>query len=361
MRRTIGPDLRSAVATWFEARLYVATAFVITRAVVDRLEPPPTFTPVDDGLLAWDGTWYSQIADVGYLGADDPAVRFFPLWPLLGRFVGWFTGGPDLALVVMANLFALVAGVMLYRLVMLETHDARTAQRAVRILALFPPAFVLVLAYSEALFLVLGLGMVLSLRGHRWVRAAMLGYLAGLTRPVAGLLALSAAVAVWRQRAQRSPLALLSIAAAPAGSLTFLAWSAIALDDWSAPLDRQRELRGDITEPVGRLISAFTDAIRGDEGEAFHLIAALIIIGLTVVAIRSLSADLWAYTLPSTLLLISAENLNSMERYALGAFPLVIAAAIVSRRPVLDRWVPTTSAVGMVAVSVLMFNGVYVP
>ena len=361
MKRVIGPDVRAAASTWLEARLYVATAFVVTDAVVDRLEPPPAFAPVNDGLLAWDGRWYQQIAEVGYADADDPAVRFFPLWPLLGRAVGWITGDPGIALIILANALALVAGVLLYRLVMLETHDTRAARRAVRILALFPPAFVLVLAYSEALFLVLALAMVLSLREHRWTLSALLGYLAGLTRPVASLLALSAAAVVWRSGAQRNPAAVLSIVAAPVGSLTFLVWSAFALDDWSAPLDRQKELRGQITEPVSRLIRAFSDAIQGDEGEAFHLIAAVIIIALTVVAVRSLSTDLWAYTVPSTVLLISAENLNSMERYALAAFPLVIAAAIVSRRPFLDRWLPTASAVGMMAVSILMLNGVYVP
>ena len=361
MRRSFGPDVRAAATSWLEARLYVAAAFIVTDAVVDRLEPPPAFSPINDGLLAWDGTWYRQIAEVGYIDADDPAVRFFPLWPLLGRAVGWVTGDPGIALVVLANLFALLAGVLLYRLVILETHDTRAARRAVRIMALFPPAFVLVLAYSEALFLVLGLGMILSLREHRWVLSALLGYLAGLTRPVAGLLALSAAVVVWRSRAQHTPAALISIVAAPAGTLTFLVWSALALDDWRAPVDRQNELRGEITEPVSRLIRAFRDGIGGDEGELFHLIAALLIIALTVVAVRSLSTDLWAYTVPSTVLLISADNLNSMERYALGAFPLVIAAAIVSRRPVLDRWLPTASAVGMVTVSILMLNGVYVP
>ena len=74
-----------------------------------------------------------------------------------------------------------------------------------------------------------------------------------------------------------------------------------------------------------------------------------------------LSADLWVYTIPSTILLIGADNLNSMERYALGVFPLVIAAAIVSRRPLLDRWVPTASAVALTSVTTLALNGVYVP
>ena len=67
-------DVRVAVPAWLEARLYVAAAFAVTGALVDRLEPPPAFTPLEDGLLAWDGTWYRAIADNGYVDADDPAV-----------------------------------------------------------------------------------------------------------------------------------------------------------------------------------------------------------------------------------------------------------------------------------------------
>ena len=102
--------------------------------------------PVDDGLLAWDGTWYDVIARNGYLDADDPALRFFPLYPLLGRWLGWIGDRPDIALVVVANVAALAAGVLLHRLTLEETGDAAAAQRSARLLALFPSAFVLVLA-----------------------------------------------------------------------------------------------------------------------------------------------------------------------------------------------------------------------
>ena len=52
--RPAGPALRVALAAWAEARIYVAAAYIITTAVVNRLEPPPDFTPVSDG--SWRGT-----------------------------------------------------------------------------------------------------------------------------------------------------------------------------------------------------------------------------------------------------------------------------------------------------------------
>lgn len=354
-------DLTAALTSWTEARLYVATAYITTWAIIDRLEPPPAFSPIDDGLIPWDGTWYRDLAANGY---DDPAleggIRFFPLWPLLGRVFGWIGDRPDVALVILANVLALVAGTLLYRLTVLETGDHGTARRTVRLFSLFPPAFVLVLGYSEALYLSLALGLFLAARHRKWALTAALGFLAGLTRPVAGLLSCAVLIRLWPAD-RRSPGAWLAAASAPLGTLTFLIWAETSHDGWRAPIDAQRDLRGEITEPFSRLVQGLADGFGGDEGELFHTLAAFVFIGLAVVVVRKLSLDLAVYAVLSTLLLVSADNLNSMERYALSVFPLVIAAAIVSRNPRLDRWLPTASAVGLVVVTTLALNGVYVP
>jgi hypothetical protein len=351
----------AALTSWTEARLYVATAYITTWAILDRLEPPPAFSPIDDGLIPWDGTWYRDIAANGY---SDPGleggIRFFPLWPALGRVFGWVGDRPDIALVILANLFALIAGMLLYRLTVQETGDHGTARRAVRLFALFPPAFVLVLGYSEALYVTLALGFVLAVRARRWPGAAALGFLAGLTRPVAGLLSLVAILPTLRTH-RRSPLPWLTVISAPLGTITFLIWAELRHDGWRAPIDAQRELRGEIAEPFTRIVGGLVDGLGGDEGELFHVLAALILIGLAIVVVRKLSLDLALYTGFSTLLLVSADNLNSMERYALSVFPLVIAAAVISRNPRLDRWVPTASAVALTVVTTLALNGVYVP
>ena len=354
--------LRVAVAAWAEARLYVAAAYIITTAVVNRLEPAPDFTPSSDGLLAWDGRWYEAIALSGYADIADPALRFFPLWPVLGRAASWLPGvGAGVALVVLANALALAAGVVLHRLVVEETGDPGLARRAVRLLALAPPSFVLVLAYSEALYLTLAVSVFLLARRGRWWAAAAAGYLAGLTRPVGALLALPAAAHVWQSRSERRAGALVAAVAPIAGAATFLVWAQAALGDGTAPLDRQRELRGEITEPVSRLVRGAWRGAHGDTGELLHFLAAVALVALAVVAARKLSRPMAFYAVPSVVLLLAAENLNSLERYALAAFPLVIAAAVVSRHRRLDRWIVGASGAGMVCLTTLAFHGVYVP
>ncbi len=354
-------DFRAALAGWIEARIYVAAAYVTTLAIIDRLEPSRAFSPVDDGLIPWDGTWYRDLAGLGY---DSPGleggVRFFPLWPLLGRVLGAVGDRPDIALVIAANLLALVAGMLMHRVALQETDDPEISKHAVRIFSLFPSAFVLVLGYSEALFLTLALGFVLCARARNWWATALLGFLAGLTRPVGGLLALPATVRAVRGD-RRSPMAWLAVASAPLGTLTFLVWAERTQGGWRVPIDAQEELRGSVHEPITRIIGALIDGAAGDPGELLHGGAAVILVFLLVVAVRKLSLDLWVYAVPSTILLFAAENLNSMERYALAVFPLVIAAGIVSHRSLLRRWLPTASAVALTVLTVLALNGIYVP
>lgn len=355
------PGPAAALAAWIEARLYVAAAFLVTFSILDRLGPPAPEAPVGDGLLAWDGRWFEAIAADGYGGASDPALRFFPLWPLLGRVLGGLTGIDEgLVLVVLANAAALTAGVLLHRLVVAETGDLDLARRAVRLLALAPPSFVLVLGYSEAMYITLVVAAFLLVRQRAWWAAAGAGYLAGLTRPVGVLLMLPVIHEVIADRAQRRPGALAAAVAPAAGAATFLVWAGLALDDATAPIDRQQELRG-WSEPVSRLFRAAYRGIRGDEGELFHLLAAAIAVGLTAVAVRRLGRHMALYCGANVLVILAADNLNSLERYCLVVFPLVIAAAVLSRDRRIDGWAFTASAAGMVALTALALGGAYVP
>lgn len=355
------PGPAAALAAWIEARLYVAAAFLVTFSILDRLGPPTPEAPVRDGLLAWDGRWFEAIAADGYGGASDPALRFFPLWPLLGRVLGGLTGIDEgLGLVMLANAAALAAGVLLHRLVVAETGDLDLARRTVRLLALAPPSFVLVLGYSEAMYITLVMAAFLLARQRAWWAAAGAGYLAGLTRPVGALLMLPVIHEVIADRAQRRPGALAAAVAPAAGAATFLVWAGLTLDDATAPIDRQQELRG-WSEPVSRLFRAAYRGIRGDEGELFHLLAAAIAVGLTAVVMRRLGRPMALYCAANVLVILAADNLNSLERYCLAVFPLVIAAAVLSRDRRIDGWAFTASAAGMVALTALALGGAYVP
>src|SRR5206468_2888017 len=151
------------------------------------------------GLMSWDADWYRRIATHGYGGLPQRTLRFFPLHPLLGKILSLpLAGHVDWALLLIANAFALVLGALVHRLVMVEKDDSRLAARAAWLIALSPPAFVLVMGYSEPLALSLAVACFLALRSQHWGWAAAAGLLAALTRPVGVLLMIPALVEAGR-------------------------------------------------------------------------------------------------------------------------------------------------------------------
>ena len=58
---------------------------------------------------------------------------------------------------------------------------------------------------------------------------------------------------------------------------------------------------------------------------------------------------------------VTSSNLDSFERYALGAFPLVIAASTLTARRRVEVAVLTVAGAGMLGYSLLAFIGVVVP
>ena len=121
-------------------------------------------------------------------------LRFFPLVPMLAKPFIWVGIPAKAAVLIVSNISALVAGVLVYMLARREGRDAAFATRAAWFLALAPAAFVLVMGYTEGTTLALAIGVFLALRSKRWWVAAGLGVLAGLTRPSGFLLALPALI-----------------------------------------------------------------------------------------------------------------------------------------------------------------------
>ena len=355
---------RPAVLSWLAARLIVTAAFVLVEILDDNggLADP---APADDGLLAWDGRWYEQIADDGYIRGGEE-IRFAPLFPWLGRLLGYLVGDAGLALVLISNAAALLAGMLMAQLVLDRTGSTRHAARAAWAMALWPASFVMAFAYTEALFLVLALGFVLAIgREHFWL-AASLGFAAGLVRPTGAalvILAVPTAYAALRSRQGDRPLARLAPLVSPlVGLVTFMALSARWHGSFWGPTDEQEPLRGDLVDPISRLIRGFGD-LAGDErlGDGLHLPFVIGALALLVVVWVRLDRVEAVYTGVLILVAMSADNWNSFERYLLGAYPVFIALALVTRRSEPDRLWTVASSTGMFALCSLAWIGEYVP
>lgn len=367
--RARGLDLLTgpAVVSWVAARFAVLAALAFARYLVSNLgAADPTGRP-PSGLVGWDASWYLRIIESGYQHLPWESMRFFPLLPLLAKIVSPFLGA-RVALLLVVNLASLGAGILIERLARLETGDRAVASRSAWFLAFLPPAFVLVMGYAESLLILLAVATFLALRRRRWGWAVALGLLAGLCRPLGVLLVLPAAIEAVRDLRRARPgerVARAAAVVAPGvGGLVYLGWSWIAHGDPLRPLRLQQEYdrRGGFENPVTRLGEAAQQLVGGaDLGSGLHFPWAIGFLVLLVVCFRRWPASYGAYAAAVLLVALSAGNLDSLERYGLSAFPLVLALAGVARAGWLERTALVLAACGLTTYATLAFLGAYVP
>ena len=341
-------------------------ATATTRHQLGGDQRPPQYHGVL-GWVSWDGGFYRFIADHGYVASNAEAIRFFPLYPLLGRIVAVPLGGnTDLALFVVAKVSLVVAVWGLHRLVVDEGYPRGAADRSVWFWLLFPGAFVFAWAYSEALLGALAVWGIWALRRQRWWLAAALGLAAGLCRPIGVALAAAALVEVvrhWPPRPSRRVVAqAAAVVAAPVGAVAFCAYSAVQGFGFWAPVTIQDELRSTST-PLHRLWS-LPDTLTGYDAftTGLHVPFVLGFLVLSVVTFRRLPATYGVFAAVVLIAALSAENLNSIERYATSAFPLAVAGALAFEQH--DRLTPAAYAAGgacSVALCALALTGAFVP
>ena len=129
----------------------------------------------------WDGVWFIKIASNGY-AVNDGSVAFFPLYPLLMRWLSIPAGDNFVVSGLLISWISyFVAMWLLYRLVARDFGD-RVAYRSVLFISIFPTAFFWQSVYSESLFLMLSIACIMWAREERWKLAGVAGLLAVLTR-----------------------------------------------------------------------------------------------------------------------------------------------------------------------------------
>lgn len=372
MRRWRGPGgvaLAAALPGWLLARVLVGVGAVVAAVASDQLRPGDRTLQLRQGIFSWDAAFYRDLAQHGYDGVAREGLRFFPLLPIAARALSVpLFGDIGLALILIVNVAALLAGALLYRLAEQELGDRATAQRAAWLLALLPPATVLVAGYAESLLLSCTIGAFLALRRRHWWTAAALGVLAGLCRPMGLVLALPAAFEAcrdlrrtsWPERVSR----LAAIAAPVVGTGLYLGWVQWQRGDWTLPfrLQNTAELRGGIANPLSTVLHAVRSVTNGGGlGEALHLPWIALFAVLLVVCWRRLPGSYTVYAGALLLFALTGHTLGSFERYGLAAFPLVLALAVVLERPRDERIGLVLCAAGLAAFATLELLGAFVP
>ncbi|MEU9231180.1 hypothetical protein [Streptomyces subrutilus] len=301
---------------------------------------------------SWDSVWYLGIAAHGYgrtqmwpsattgTGSIQSDYAFFPLYPVLIRLVGSvLPGGLLPAGILVAWICAAVAAVGVYRIGEWVTGP-RAGLLLVGLWAALPHAVVLSLAYTEALLAALAAWALYALLRERWLWAAGLSVLAGLTRPTG--LAVAAAVSVMAlyailTRRSRAPEVWAAGLLAPAGWAAYVVAVGLRVRD---PLGGyfavQRAWGSRFDFGAGALRSAERVLTGGHVPLATTvtvvLLAAAGLLAMLLVLDRT-PLPLLAYT--AILLLIAyggAGFFESKPRFLLPAFPLLLPVAAVMAR-----------------------------
>jgi hypothetical protein len=379
--------VRESLLPYAVARAVVLGALGLAHFIVNRTHPTTAGVAarVHAGLLGWDAGWYESIARVGYAPLGRQSLRFFPAVPLLTHGIAWLPGLDDgAALVLLANVAAFAATAMLFVLVRRETGAVSVARRAVWVLSLLPAAFVLVMGYAEAVFLVFAIGCFLALRPvaasastasepdtgaprPRFAVAGLLAFAAALTRPIGLLLALAVVcelVRWWPRLGRSERVAGIGAVVAPfVAFVAFLGWAKHTVGDWLAPLrvQLQGSHHGGLSDPAVTLYRDAKGVLHHHVGTALHVPWVILALAVLVVCWRRLPAP---YTLFAAAVLATAlagSNLDSFERYALSAFPLTVAAAVILKPDPVERAVLALLSAGLAGYAMLAFLNLSVP
>lgn len=362
--------------------LLVLAVAVVSAALViagNAYEPSQQQAPdlpdslVVKALTHWDAGWYAEIAKNGYWytpGVQSP-VAYFPLYPMAVRgltFVGvnrWVAGP-------LISFICAVLGLLLFRKWALEVKPS-AANTAFLALLLYPFAeYLYGVMYSDALFLLVGVGAFYMIEKDRPFAAALLGALATACRPVAPALVIGLVLrSLERRRAAGLPMTWRQLVPGLAG-IGFAAYMVFLGFEFHDPLAfaHVQGAPGWEQTPgwhswlkVAWFKSMFprVDPLVGIRLGA-HAAVTLGCLVLSLMTFRRLGVGYGAYCLVCIGIPAAAtKDFQGLGRYAIAAFPLFVAwATILDARPRLRvAWLAGSGAC-LVWLAIALGMGAYV-
>lgn len=306
---------------------YVSFLFTLANFSAERIQGKELIHVWD----RWDTGQFTGVATRGYAGPWQTA--FFPLYPTLERLMRPID--PFIAGLIISNVAYLGVLIVFYRLIRLDFNE-ELAGKSVLALAVFPTAFFFCAAYNESLFLLLVLSFFYCIRTGNFAIAAILGYLAALTRSAGLILVIPYVYECWQQR--RSPLSSLCI---PAGTAFFALCCYIQFKDPLSFSHAQAVWGRHLSLPWMGVWNAAQFVLQGPKisFDAIHnmidISTTLFMLPCVIYCFIRLPKQLWAYSLYVAALYLflllfpgtAPEPLQSFSRFDLELFPVFIMIA----------------------------------
>jgi hypothetical protein len=314
----------------------------------------------------WDTGWYIGIANEGYVYVPEaPAnqqqnIAFFPAYPLAIRYASVLFGRHVLWTGVVISLASFYLALTYFlRLSRDLLKDEEKAVTSVMLLASYPFAVYFSAVYTEGLFLLTLMGAIYHFHNHQLGRAAIWGFICGLTRPNGSLLsivlALMAVAPMWDAVRWRPILPpppgwntiarrLLAAAAPGFGMLAFSAFIYRLTGNpfmWTMQNVAwgrvYRSLDSIVSDRVGYIASNGLYAYASTETiDLFYALAVLLALGAVWPVYRRFGLPFAMFILITILPPMSAGGLLSMGRVTSVLFPVFLwmGAAVPARHRV---------------------------
>lgn len=290
------------------------------------------------GWANMDGQHYLSIAQNGYFQFEQ---AFFPLYPLLIRFLGNLWGGNYLLGALFISHFSFLGSLYIFYKLLKKQFSETVAKWGTVFLLVFPTSFFFAGVYTESLFLFFALGSVYCALNKKWLLAGILVGLASGTRLVGIFLLLVLFYEWWKEKKK----SVLSLLVSLIGSLGLLSYMFYLWRTYADPLlffhvqpafGAGRSGEGIILLPqvFYRYFRIFLTA----DFSYDYLIAAFEIISFALAVLfllrgfKKISPAFQIFAWLSLLTPTLTGSLSSMPRYVLIAFPLFIILANESRR-----------------------------
>jgi hypothetical protein len=399
----LGSNLRAFTLAVFAALLsrvllaavaYGALAFVQSygspeiKGLIDNHGFGASLPQLSAFFSRWDAPHYLDIARFGYTsslsvngGEQHWFIVFYPLYPALTALLKPIFGNEFNAATVLS--WACLAGACywIYRLSLLD-NDRKEARRAVKYLLIFPAAVFLGAPYTESLFLLLSALCLYDLRKRRWWLAGVTAFFAALTRNLGALLAVpflaeaaeSAGLFAdwkiiktwrfWRAFLSRASWALLI----PLAIGVYLLINQVVYGDPLAFLRIQSEHWYQHAQPFfSTVLMTWTNLTASWSSGDREFLWLPQMIGMAAMFVclpfmaRRLRPSYAAYLVVYLIAALTPSWLLSFNRYMMGAVPLFLGIAALTRRKWVDRALTILFVAAMLylAAGFFMWKGVY--
>lgn len=340
----------------------VAITFVLTRAAIILIaelaavaiaQRPGQHTSISTiPILAvwgrWDAVHYLDIAGQGYYGID---MAFFPLYPMLIRFVGGLISSHLVAGLAISNV-ALFFGLLFFYKLVEHQYNRHVAQRAIFYISVFPTAVFFSAIYTESLFFALTVASFYYIRERHWVTAGIIGFFAAMTR-VEGVLLVVPFLIEWFVALRQSSRAdlmswpqekivrpAIGIALVPLGLASYMAYLWVLTGDplffSHVQINWNRHLAAPWTSVRNSWYTILSAAHLHNgavvANQSLEIAFTILMIAVLIAGFRRLRPSYWAYMAISIIVPMSTSSLMSMPRFALVLFPMFVVLALWGER-----------------------------